>query len=147
MFLTSNYERWMAYLKHKKTVYELMHEELNEFMENKIMAKKVEKQEGVELANTYMLKKIAAFLTSKKFYGKELPDAEQMKKAAFDISKRGKLYKMLTAAGIRTHFDLTVGTEKTNINEASFGIYAKIIQQYRAQVIKKSFAHRKDECK
>ena len=108
------------------------------------MAKKLK---GVALANDIMLKEIAAFLVSKKFYGKELTAEEQQKKAAFDISKRGKLRKMLDEAKIFTKFDLAINTVHTNLNTATFDIYAKVMQQYRAQVIKKSFAHRKDECK
>lgn len=105
------------------------------------------KLEGVALANDIMLKKIAAFLVSKKFYGKEMPKEEQEKKAAFDISKRGKLYKMLASEGIMTNFDLALNVAPANLNTATFGDYAKVMQQYRAQVIKKSFQHRKDECK
>ena len=109
------------------------------------MAKK--KLEGVELANDIMLKEIAAFLVEKKFYGKDLSEEEQQKKAAFDISKRGALRKILIDQNILTKFDLAVNIAKTNINTAIFGDYAKAIQQYRARVIKKSFEHRKDECK
>jgi len=109
--------------------------------------KKTEQLEGLELANDYMLKELAAFLVSKKFYGKELPKEEQEKKAKFDISKRGKLRKILDNLGILTKFDLAINTVHSNINAAVFSEYAKIIQQYRAQVVKKSFQHRKDECK
>lgn len=108
------------------------------------MAKKLE---GIALANNIMLKELAAFMAAKKFYGKEVSAEEQQKKAAFDISKRGKLYKMLTAEGIVTKYDLALNVAQANLNTATFGDYAKIIQQYRAQVIKKSFQHRKDECK
>ena len=108
------------------------------------MAKKLE---GIALANDIMLKELAAFMAAKKFYGKEIAPEEQKKKAAFDISKRGKLRKMLDTAGILTKFNLAIDTVHANINKAEFGDYAKIIQQYRAQMIKKSFQHRKDECK
>ena len=107
------------------------------------MAKKLE---GIALANDIMLKELAAFMAAKKFYGKEVSAEEQKKKAAFDISKRGKLYKMLAAEGIVTKYDLAL-VVPANLNTATFGDYAKIVQQYRAQVIKKSFQHRKDECK
>lgn len=109
------------------------------------MAKK--KLEGIELANDIMLKELAAFLVEKSFYGKDLSEEEQKKKAAFDISKRGALRKILDNAGIITKFDLAINTVKTNINTATFGDYAKAVQQYRARVVKKSFQHRKDECK
>ena len=108
------------------------------------MAKKLE---GIELANDYMLKSIAAFMVSKKFYGKDMPKEEQEKKAAFDISKRGKLYKMLVNQSITTDYDLALNTAPANLNTVTFGDYAKIMQQYRAQLIKKAFQHRKDECK
>ena len=105
------------------------------------------KLEGVELANDIFLKEIAAFLVAKKFYGKDVPAEEQEKKAKFDISKRGKLRKMLDDSRIFTKFDLALNTAKTNINAGVFDIYAKAVQQYRANMIKKVFAHRKDECK
>lgn len=105
------------------------------------------KIEGVELANYILLNRIANFLALKKFYGKDLSEEEQMKKAKFDISKRGKLYKMLENAGIRTEFDMAINSAKANFNELTFGDYAKIMQTYRAQVIRKWFSHRKDDCK
>ena len=108
------------------------------------MAKKLE---GIALANDIMLKEIAAFLVEKKFYGKDVPVEDRKKKAAFDISKRGKLRKMLDNEGIVTKYDLALNVAHTNLNAATFDIYAKVMQQYRARVIKKSFAHRKDECK
>lgn len=103
------------------------------------------KLEGVELANDIMLKEIAAFLVSKKFYGKEIAKEEQEKKAAIDISKRGKLYKFLEKEGIKTKFDLAV-THRDGCLE-NFDIYAKVMKQYRAQVVKKSFGHRLEDCK
>ena len=109
------------------------------------MAKK--KLEGVELANDIMLKDLAKFMVTKKFYGKEVPAEEQEKKALFDISRRGKLRKLLDGAMLKTRFDLALNMVPANINTVEFGEYAKILQQFRAQVIKKSFQHRKDECK
>lgn len=113
----------------------------------KELEKMAKKLEGIALANDIMLKELAAFMAAKKFYGKEVSAEEQQKKAAFDISKRGKLYKMLAAEGIVTKYDLALNIAPANLNTATFGDYAKIVQQYRAQVIKKSFQHRKDECK
>ena len=107
------------------------------------MAKK--KLEGIEFANDRMLKGIAAFLVAKKFYGKELSVEEQEKKAAFDISKRGKLRKLLDASKTFTNYDLVIGRSSEQMN--LFEEYGKMIKQYRAQVIKKAFQHRKDECK
>ena len=109
------------------------------------MAKK--KLEGTELANEIMLKDLAKFLVSKKFYGKELSAEEQEKKALFDISKRGKLRKMLDSACVKTRFDLALNMANGNLNTVEFGEYVKVMQQFRAQIIKKSFQHRKDECK
>ena len=106
------------------------------------MAKKLE---GIALANEYMLKSIAAFLVSKKFYGKEMPKEEQEKKASFDISKRGKLRKLLDASKTFTNYDLAV--DRSSEQMGIFEEYEKIMKQYRAQVIKKAFQHRKDECK
>ena len=54
---------------------------------------------------------------------------------------------MLASEGIMTNFDLALNVAPANLNTATFGDYAKVMQQYRAQVIKKSFQHRKDECK
>ena len=105
------------------------------------------KLEGVELANDIMLKEIAAFLVVKKFFGKEVSDEEQMKLAKKTVAKRGALYKMLADEGIQTKYDLALNIAPANLNSNTFGIFAKVIQQYRAQVIKKSFQHRKDECK
>ena len=68
-------------------------------------AKKVD---GVELANEIMLKDLEGFLVKKKFYtdnsNKPLPQADQAKKAKFDISKRGKLRKVLDEKEIKTRF-------------------------------------------
>ena len=105
------------------------------------------KLEGVALANDIMLKEIAEFLVSKKFYGKLMPKELQEAAAKKDISKRGKLYKMLEKEGIVTKYDLALNVAPANLNTATFGDFAKVMQQYRAQVIKKSFQHRKDECK
>ena len=103
------------------------------------------KLEGVALANKMMLKEIEDFLVEKKFYGKELSEEEQRKKAAFELTKRGALRKMLDEAEIFTKFDLAI--ERTTAQMKEFGPFSKIMDQYRKRVINKSFKHRKDECK
>lgn len=109
------------------------------------MAKK-KQLEGVELANEIMLKDIASFLVAKKFYGKAVDNADAEELARHDVLlKTGRLYKLLVKEGIKTRFDIALG-HKDNCFE-NFDIFAKIMKQYRAQVIKKSFQHRKDECK
>lgn len=100
---------------------------------------------GVEIANTVMLKEIAYFLANKKFYGKDMPKEEQEKKAAFDVSKKGELYKLLEKAGIHTKYEMAI--EHAGAELDAFGDYAKVMKAYRTAMIRKFFSHRKDECK
>ena len=102
--------------------------------------------EGVELANDIMLKDLAAFLVSKKYYGKLIPKELQEVQAKKDIlNKNGKLRKLLEKEGIKTRFDIVLNHTDACFDD--FGDFAKIMKQYRANVIKKAFMHRKDECK
>lgn len=109
------------------------------------MAKK--RMEGVEVANKIMLDDLGAFLVKRGFYlNPGGAHVDQSKKAKFDISKRGKLYKMLEEAGVKTRYDVAFKLkEKTSFH--IFGEYAMIMKQYRNEVIKQSFKHRKDELK
>ena len=100
---------------------------------------------GVELANDIMLKDLAAFMVSKKFYGKSMPNVLQEAAAKKDIlMKSGKLRKMLDQAEIKTRYDIALG--RTDAQMELFGVYGKIMKQFRNQIIKKSFQHRKNEC-
>ena len=102
--------------------------------------------EGVELANDIMLNDLAAFLVSKKYYGKLLVKELQESGAKKDILlKSGKLRKLLEKEGIKTRFDIALNHTDSCFD--NFGDFAKIMKQYRAHVIKKAFQHRKDECK
>lgn len=108
------------------------------------MAKK--QLEGVELANDIMLKDLAAFMVSKKFYGKAMPVVLQEAAAKKDIlMKSGKLRKLLEADGIKTRYDIAMNRKDGSFD--AFDSFAKIMKQYRAYVIKKAFQHRKEECK
>lgn len=100
--------------------------------------------EGVELANDIMLKELAAFMVSKKYYGKLMPKELQEMQAKKDVlNKNGKLRRLLTEQSIMTKFDLAINCTSTR----TFGDFTKVVQDYRKQVIKKSFSHRADECK
>lgn len=101
---------------------------------------------GVELANDIMLKDLAAFMVSKKFYGKSMPNVLQEAAAKKDVlMKSGKLRKMLEQSEIKTRYDIALNCRDGNFD--AYGAFAKIMKQYRANVIKKAFQHRKDECK
>ena len=122
--------------------------ELMMLKEKITMAKK--QIEGVELANKVMLESLAAFLVKRGYYlndgQKVLSFEEQTNKAKFDISKRGKLYKLLEKAGVKTRYDIAFNFREKN-SMSVFEDYEKIMKMYRTEVIKQSFKHRKDECK
>ena len=103
-------------------------------------AKKVD---GVELANEIMLKDLEGFLVKKKFYtdnsNKPLPQADQAKKAKFDISKRGKLRKVLDEKEIKTRYDFAMNCTDDTFTMLTFGLYAPILVAYRKLVISQSF--------
>lgn len=102
------------------------------------------KMEGVELANDIMLNELAAFMVSKKYYGKLMPKELQMVQAKKDVlNKNGKLRKLLAVSHVFTKYDLALKCNSTWL----FDDFTKVVQAYRTQVIKKSFAHRADECK
>ena len=102
------------------------------------------KMEGVELANDIMLNELAAFMVSKKCYGKLMPKELQMVQAKKDVlNKNGKLRKFLAINHIFTKYDLAFKCDSS----WKFFDFTKVVQAYRTQVIKKSFAHRADECK
>ena len=100
--------------------------------------------EGVELANDIMLNELTAFVVSKKYYGKLMPKELQEMQAKKDIlNKNGKLRRILTENKIMTKYDMAFYCKSSWL----FGDFTKVVQAYRTQVIKKSFAHRADECK
>ena len=100
---------------------------------------------GVELANDIMLKDLAAFMVSKKFYGKSMPNVLQEAAAKKDIlMKSGKLRKMLEQSEIKTRYAIVFKLTDTQMDR--FGLYSKIMKQFRNQIIKKSFQHCKKEC-
>lgn len=102
------------------------------------------KLDGVELANDIMLKDLADFVVSKKYYGKVLPKELQMVQAKKDIlNKNGKLRRKLIENKIFTRYDLALYCEST----WRFGDFTEIVQEYRRHVIEKSFMHRINECK
>lgn len=100
--------------------------------------------EGVELANDIMLHELADFIVDKKYYNQLMPKELQKMQAKKDIlNKNGKLRRLLTEQSIITKYDLAFNCTSTR----TFGDFTKVVQAYRKQVIKKSFAHRADECK
>ena len=100
--------------------------------------------EGVELANDIMLHELADFIVDKKYYNQVMPKELQKMQAKKDIlNKNGKLRRILTENKIMTKYDMAFYCKSSWL----FGDFTKVVQAYRAQVIKKSFAHRADECK
>ncbi len=108
------------------------------------MAKK-KQLDGVELANEIMLTEIANMLVEQNWYGKALLKELQEVAARKEIAKRGKLRKCLDTAGIKTKFDLAIGTKDVDM-DAIFGNFASLMRVYRFRVIKQSFSHRVNEC-